>query len=70
MKIFAILAGAGIVAAIVIGTVGASDTGNLIALVLGGVASTLLVCLAFYAVGHSEDREREQRERQEARTRE
>jgi uncharacterized membrane protein len=60
MKILAGLACLGIVLALVIGVVARSDMGNLIALTLGGVASTLLVCLAFYAVGRSEDRDREQ----------
>ncbi len=51
----------GILAAIVIGLVVRSTTGETVALVVGGLASVLGVCLAFYAVGRSEDRERAQR---------
>jgi uncharacterized membrane protein (DUF441 family) len=60
MKIAAVVLTVGILVAIVVGSVEPTDLGNLIALVLGGVASVLLLCLAFYAVGRSEDRDREQ----------
>ncbi|MGH2920197.1 MAG: hypothetical protein ACRDLS_16625 [Solirubrobacteraceae bacterium] len=61
MRVLTGVAIGGIVAAIVIGVVVGSTTGEVIALALGGLACVLGVCLAFYAVGRSEDRERAQR---------
>jgi len=61
MRILGAVALGGIVAAIVLGIVIGGTTGQTIALALGGLACVLGVCLAFYAVGRSEDRERAQR---------
>jgi hypothetical protein len=61
MLILGALAVGGIFVAIIIGAVFTTTTGGVVALVVGGLASVLGVCLAFYAVGRSEDRERAQR---------
>jgi len=47
------------VLAVVIGVAVRSSTGTFSAILLGGTAFVLLICAAFYAVGDSEDRERE-----------
>jgi peptidoglycan/LPS O-acetylase OafA/YrhL len=61
MLILGAVAIGGIFLAILIGVVFTTTTGETVALLVGGLASVLGVCLAFYAVGHSEDRERAQR---------
>lgn len=61
MRILTGIAIGGIIAAIVLGVVIGGITGQGIALGLGGLSCVLGVCLAFYAVGRSEDRERAQR---------
>jgi F0F1-type ATP synthase assembly protein I len=61
MKILGAVCVAGIVAAIVIGALVKGAAGETTALLVGGISSVVGVCLAFYAVGRSEDRERAQR---------
>jgi len=63
MRALTVIAIGGILAAIVIGVVARSTTGEAVALIVGGLACVLGVSLAFYAVGRSEDRERAQRAR-------
>jgi hypothetical protein len=49
-----------LVAGVVIGAI-ADGKGDVVAFGVGGAGAVLLVALAFYAVGRSEDRDREQR---------
>jgi ABC-type transport system involved in cytochrome bd biosynthesis fused ATPase/permease subunit len=58
MRVLTIVAIAGLVAAVVMGLLASSTLAYAIALSIGGVASVLGVCLAFYAVGRAEDRAR------------
>jgi hypothetical protein len=64
MRTVLVLAGLMAVAAIVLAAIG-DGAADSVALGLGGVAGVLAVAAAFYAVGRSEDRQRE-RERREA----
>jgi len=50
----------GIVVGVVIGVIVGGITGQAITLIVSGLACVLGVCLAFYAVGRSEDRDRAQ----------
>ncbi len=61
MRILAGIAVGGILLAVVLGVLIPGATGEAAALILGGLSGVLGVCLGFYAVGRSEDRERAQR---------
>lgn len=61
MRILAGVSVAGIVLAIVLAVAIPGVVGEGAASVVGGLACVLGVCVAFYAVGRSEDRERAQR---------
>jgi len=59
MRALTIVAGVALIAAIVLAIVSKSPTVTVIAILLGGSACVLAVSLAFYAVGRSEDQQRE-----------
>jgi membrane associated rhomboid family serine protease len=54
-----VLAGVVLLAGIVLGLADLGVAANAAAIVLGGIGGVLLVAVAFYAVGRSEDRDRE-----------
>ena len=58
MRALTIAAAVALLAAIVLGIVADDTTLDAIALTLGGCACVLAVCVAFYAVGRSEDQQR------------
>lgn len=58
MRALTIVAILALIAAVVLALATESTTVRAIALALGGCASVLGVCLAFYAVGRSEDEQR------------
>jgi 1,4-dihydroxy-2-naphthoate octaprenyltransferase len=49
-------------AGIVLGVANVGFVGNLLGIVLGGIGGVAVVAAVFYAIGRSEDREREGRE--------
>jgi|GEM_PF-2818772 len=62
MRWLAIATIACIVACAVLIAVGGSDIVIFLGIALGGVAFVLVLSIAFYAIGRSEDRERAERE--------
>lgn len=58
MRALTIAAGVALLAAIVLAIATDDTTLDAIALALGGCACVLAVCVAFYAVGRSEDAQR------------
>jgi hypothetical protein len=61
MLILAAVSVGGILAAVALAVVFPTAAGEGASVVVGGLACVLGVCVAFYAVGRSEDRERAQR---------
>jgi hypothetical protein len=60
-RAFPILAGGLLLAGIALGIANLGVVGNAVAIVVGGVGAVLLVTAVFYAVGRSEDRDRDGR---------
>jgi hypothetical protein len=56
-----VLGGVMLLAGIVLGIADLGLVANALGIVLGGIGGVVLVALAFYAVGRSEDRDRENR---------
>jgi ABC-type transport system involved in cytochrome bd biosynthesis fused ATPase/permease subunit len=63
MRVLLAAALACVVLAVAVGVLAGSQAGTAIAIALGGTAFVLVISAAFYAVGRSEDREREQHHR-------